>query len=73
MENKPKFLTVVEIPEHKCSIYVTNETIVVQDFENKANGIVVPLSKFKENGRKESNTDGVVEELADSSTDSPVE
>lgn len=72
MENLNKtFLTVVEIPQHKCSIYVTNETIVVQDFENKSNGIIIPLEKFKENGRKTddsvSTAESVVETMPDNS------
>lgn len=58
-QNKPTFLTVVEIPAHKASIYVTSEHIVVQDFEDKTNGLVIPWKQFKENANKPSTAENV--------------
>lgn len=64
-QSKPTFLTVVEIPQHKASIYVTNEQIVVQDFENKKNGLVISWQAFKEHGLlPESSEDNASDEEA---------
>lgn len=64
--NKPKFLTVVEVPQFNASIYITDEQIVVQDFDDKTNGLIIPWQKFKDNAllNKSSKDDDKVEAAA---------
>lgn len=71
LKQKPVFLNVTEVRKYNVSVYITEEHIVVQDFDDKKNGVVIPFELFKSRGHaKETAESGASE--SDSTESSPV-
>lgn len=66
-ESKKPFLTVVEISKFKTGVYVTEEEIILQDYEDKKNGVIIPFNLFKERAHSR----GCKEDTQNKVTDTP--
>lgn len=64
-ESKKPFLTVVEISKFKVGVYVTEDEIVLQDHEDKKNGVIIPFNLFKERAHARGSEECTKNEVTD--------